>query len=124
MKRANFDKMTAEQLLQRFVDISLDQHISLLLMRNAADCRLFNEMLAIVRDLRDRPGDQRRVLIPLLQHPNAQVRMRAAHAALSLAPEATRRTFQIIAHRNELPQAPDAHTLSLHDALPIYISPY
>jgi hypothetical protein len=50
----------------------------------------------------------RRALIPLLEHPNPQVRLKSAITTLALAPEAARRALQIISDRNEYPQAADA----------------
>jgi hypothetical protein len=54
---------------------------------------------------KQRAGDQRRALIPLHEHPNAQVRLKAAIATLALAPHAARQALQIIRNREEYPQA-------------------
>jgi len=64
--------------------------------------------LAVEDALKSRNGDQRRALLPLFLHPNAQVRLKAATATLALAPEAARQTLQIISDRQEYPQAADA----------------
>src|SRR5262249_46404110 len=53
-------------------------------------------------------GDQRRALLPLYDHPNAQVRLKAVKATLAVAPERARRMLEIIADSREYPQAGDA----------------
>jgi hypothetical protein len=65
-------------------------------------------MEAVEDALKSRNGDQRRALLPLFLHPNAQVRLKAATATLAVAPEAARQTLQIISDRQEYPQAADA----------------
>ena len=66
------------------------------------------EMDAIKTELKSRAGDQRRALLGLYQHRNAQVRLKAAVATLAVAPEAARRKLQEIADSREYPQAGDA----------------
>ncbi|MCC6778780.1 MAG: DUF2019 domain-containing protein [Hyphomicrobiales bacterium] len=44
-------------------------------------------------------------MLPLLDHANAQIHLKAALATLSVAPEAARRTLQRISDRQEYPQA-------------------
>jgi hypothetical protein len=65
-------------------------------------------MDAIEEELKVRPGDQRRALIPLYNHPNVQVRLKSAIATLALAPDAARRQIQDIADSRDYPQAGDA----------------
>jgi hypothetical protein len=60
------------------------------------------------RELKGRVGDQRRALLPLLKHANAQVRLKAAITTLAVAPRASRQALQLIWDRNEFPQAADA----------------
>jgi uncharacterized protein DUF2019 len=60
--------------------------------------------LAGKEDLRTRDGDQRRALLRLYDHPNAQVRLKAAKTTLAVAPEAARRTLQAIVDSLEYPQ--------------------
>ena len=70
--------------------------------------RLFDKIEAIEQELKARPGDQRRALIPLYNHPNMQVRVKAAKATLAVAPEAARGTLEAISAANWPPQSLDA----------------
>jgi hypothetical protein len=56
-----------------------------------------------------RTGDQRRALISLYNHRNAQVRLKAAISTLAVAPNAARRVLQLITDRAEFPQAAHAY---------------
>jgi Domain of unknown function (DUF2019) len=70
--------------------------------------RLFEQMEAIKRELEASDGDQRRALLCLYGHPDAQVRLKAVKATLAVAPERARRMLEIIAESREYPQAGDA----------------
>jgi hypothetical protein len=67
--------------------------------------RLYRELKAIEDELKRRTGDQRRVLVELLRHPNEHVRLKAATALLAVAPEAARRELERIAAPRIGPQA-------------------
>jgi hypothetical protein len=108
MKRTNLEDMSINQLVERFLAIALDQDRAIFDGNHAKYNRLYGQMDAIKQELKSRPDDQRRALIPLHTHPNAQVRLKSAIATLTLAPEAARRTLQVISDRNEYPQAADA----------------
>ena len=107
MKRINVSKMTVEQLVDCFAAIALDQAEAILMDDNAKFNRLFWQMEAVEGQLKARIGDQRRALLQLYDHPNAQVRLTAAKATLAVAPEAARRLLRTIADSND-PQAGDA----------------
>jgi hypothetical protein len=62
----------------------------------------------VKRELKARDGDQRRALLRLYDHPNAQVRLKAVKATLAVAPERARRMLEIMAESHEYPQAGDA----------------
>src|SRR5712691_3930772 len=100
--------MTVEQLVERFAAIALGQDQALLMHEYAKFNRLFDEMQAVGRELKGRNGDQRRALLRLYDHPNAQVRLKAVKATLAVAPEAARRTLRSIAESREYPQAGEA----------------
>lgn len=100
--------MSMDQLVKRFVDIALEQDKALLMVDIAKFNRLFGQMEAVKGELKARPGDQRRVLLDLYHHPNAQVRLKAAKATLAVAPQGARRVLQTIVDRREFPQALDA----------------
>jgi hypothetical protein len=65
-------------------------------------------MVDVLDELKRREGDQRRALLPLLDHPNLQVRMRAAHAVLSISPALARKAFESVRDSQIFPQAMDA----------------
>ena len=108
MKRVKLQDMTASQLLERFTAIGIEQDQALLRRQYARFNRLFDEMVAIEDELKTRDGDQRRELLSLYNHPNAQVRLNAIKATLAVAPEIARQALQAIADSREYPQAGDA----------------
>ena len=108
MKRLKLADMTVDQLVERFTAITLDQDKAILRNEHAKFNRLFSEMEAVKQELRARSGDQRRALLRLYDHPNAQVRLKAVKATLAVAPEAARRMLQAIADSSEFPQAGEA----------------
>ena len=105
MKHSLLGKMAVGELVKRFVAIALDQSEALLEGDHAKYNRLYGEMDAVEEELQSRSGDQRRALIPLHAHPNAQVRLKSAIATLALTPEAAQRTLQTMSDRDEYPQA-------------------
>lgn len=108
MTQDKLPQMTVEQLAQRFLDITVQQHRAEIGDDNAAYNRLYRQMEAVEKELKARTGDQRRALLPLYSHPKAQVRLMAAVATLAIAPAAARQVLQLISDRNEYPQAADA----------------
>jgi len=105
MNRVNLGNMTVNQLVKRFIAIALDQDKALLDDEYGQYNRLYGEMETIEEELRNRAGDQRRALIALHNHPNAQVRLKSAIATLALVPAAARHALQTISDRDEYPQA-------------------
>ena len=108
MKRIRLEDMTVDQLVERFAAIGLDQNEALLMDAIAKFNRLFDEMEDVETELKSREGDQRRALLRLYDHPNAQVRLKAVKATLAVAPEAARRMLKTIADSHEYPQAGEA----------------
>ena len=108
MSRTYFQHMTVDQLVARYISIGVDQDKALLRNEIAKFNRLFDEMDAIENELKGRNGDERRTLLNLYHHPNAQVRLNAAKATLAVAPEPARRKLQTMADSREYPQAGDA----------------
>jgi hypothetical protein len=108
MSRIEVGNMTTDELVDRFVRIALDQDTAVRRDDNATYKRLFEQMDAIKAELKSRPGDQRRALVPLRDHPNVQVRLKSAIATLAVAPEAGRHVLQTIADSRDYPQAGDA----------------
>jgi ParB-like chromosome segregation protein Spo0J len=108
MKKVKLQDLSVKELIARFVDVGLAQDEALLYDELAKFSRLFEQMQEVVRELKRRPGDQRRALLDLYDHPNLQVRLKAAKNSLALAPEEGRRLLQAIADSREYPQAGEA----------------
>jgi predicted transcriptional regulator len=108
MKRAGLIEMTVEQLVERFAEICVEQDQAILRDETTKFNRLYDLMRAVREELKSRPGDQRRALLALYQHQNAQVRLAAAKSTLAVAPAAAREMLQTIADSGEFPQAGDA----------------
>lgn len=108
MKSSNLVDMTVPQLVDRFMALALDQDKALLREEIAKVNRIFDHLENVEAELKSRPGDQRRALLRLYDHPNAQVRLKAVKATLAVAPDAARRALQSIADSREYPQAGEA----------------
>lgn len=102
------DRMNVEELVRAFVLIAVGQDKAELSFDMAKYRRLYWQMDALKKELRQREGDQRRALLPLLDHANPQVRLKSATAIWALVPEAARAALQRLSDRNEYPQAADA----------------
>jgi hypothetical protein len=105
MKAPDLGKMTAPQLVERFMELALGQFKAELYGEIAKYNRLYREIVAIEQELKSRPGDQRSALVPLFAHPNPQVRLMAAQSTLAVTPAAARQALQEIWDRKEFPQA-------------------
>jgi len=108
MKRAKLQDITVSQLVERFTGIGIEQGQALLRRQYGKFNRLFDEMVAIEDELKRRDGDQRRELLSLYKHRNAQVRLNAIKATLAVSPEIARQALQALADSREYPQAGDA----------------
>jgi hypothetical protein len=108
MKNARLQDLTVKQLVERFVTVALAQYDAIEMDENAKYGRLYSAMEDVRRELKGRAGDQRRALLPLLNHANAQVRLKAAITLLAIAPARARGALQLIKDRKEFPQAADA----------------
>jgi hypothetical protein len=115
MKRSDLRDLTSDQLIERYVGIALDQDRALLLDEISKFNSLYDEREGLERELKGRTGDQRRELLSLFGHPNAQVRLNAAIATLALEPQAARQALQTISDWHEYPQA--AHARGMLSAL-------
>ena len=84
MKQVNLEGLTEAQLVERFAAIGVEQDNAELIDDNAKFTRLYWQMDAVEKELKSRPGDQRRELLTLFNHPNMQVRLMAAKATLGV----------------------------------------
>lgn len=108
MKPTKLHEMSVSELMSRFEQIALEQHRALLMDETAKYNMLYDQMDAVKRELKSRPGDQRRALLTLYDHPNGQVRLKAAIGTLAVAPEAARESLQSVADSREYPEAAEA----------------
>lgn len=115
MKRNRFAEMSNGELVERFTTMALEQDEALLMDEIGKYNKIYDQMEAVKQELKVREGDKRRVLLPLLDHRNAQVRLKAAIATLAIEPEAARQALQKIVDQKEFPQAGSAG--SMLDAL-------
>lgn len=108
MKKSGLSTLSVDELVDRFVTITLAQDEALLRDEIAEFNKLFSQMEAVKDELRSRPGDQRSALIPLYGHPNPQVRVKAIKATLAVNPDEARRQLEILAASGEYPQSGEA----------------
>lgn len=73
--------------------------------------RLYDRMQDVDRELRARGREPRLKLLRLYDHPNIQVRLKAATSTLGVAPKEGRRLLEAIAASQAYPQAADAGML-------------
>jgi hypothetical protein len=108
MNRASLETLTIDQLVARFAAIGVEQDKADKADDNAKYKRLFYQMSEVQKELKKRPGDQRRALLALFDYPVMQVRLMAAQYALAVAPQPARRAIETIAASTWPPQCYDA----------------
>jgi hypothetical protein len=101
-------EMSVGELVERFLAIAIDQDKAIFDENNTRFNALYDQMQSVRDELRAHPGDQRNALLALLDHPNVQVRLKAAITLLALAPDISKRVLRQIADSKRLPQAADA----------------
>ncbi|HEV2629396.1 MAG TPA: DUF2019 domain-containing protein [Pseudolabrys sp.] len=97
--------MPVVELVNQFTEITSRQYDAALFGNITKYNSLVDQMLAVADELKSRPGDQRSALVPLLVHPNRQVRLMAAEFTLGLAPVASRQTLQELSDAKVYPQS-------------------
>jgi hypothetical protein len=100
-----------DALVSRFEELCLKQYDADLSFDMPRYNRAFDAMMAVSNELRSRPGDQRRSLVSLYDHPNEQVRLKAAIHTLALFPDDARAVMQKLIDDRIHPQAMDAGML-------------
>jgi hypothetical protein len=96
MKTAILQDMSLQQLIDRFIEIGVEQDHALLVDEVTDYNRLFKEKTTIVAELKGRVGDQRHALLQLYRHPNMQVQLNAAIATLAISPQSARQVLRAI----------------------------
>jgi cytochrome c oxidase assembly protein Cox11 len=108
MKRVKLSDMTTERLVQLFADLAVQQDAALLYRAQREVNKIYWKLEEIQSELKSRPGDQRSALLPLYDHKNMQVRLKAAIATLAVSPQAARAQLESISASGWQPQAGDA----------------
>lgn len=108
MNKVSLSDMTTQDLVERFAQIGRAQDEALLGGQISKFNRLFDQMAEISKELKERPGDQRRELMVLYDFPNMQVRLKAAIHTLAVSPIEARGQLETIAESKWFPQAGDA----------------
>jgi hypothetical protein len=101
-------ELTTDDLIANFEQYCLNQYKADLNFNSSHYNRAFDSMMAVSKELRSRPGDQRRALVTLYDHPNEQVRLKAAIHTLALFPEEACQVLQKLIDDRIYPQAGDA----------------
>ena len=108
MRQINLKSMTLEQLIGHFAEIGIAQDRAELMGEIRQFNKLFDQMHAVDIELRARGTQARLALLRLYDHPNMQVRLKAAKRTLGVAPEAARQVIEAISESNWFPQAGEA----------------
>lgn len=108
MTNPDLGNATVGELVDRFAAVCVRQGKALDEDDIAKFNSLYKVMAAIRDELKARPGDQRRSLLPLFDHRDFQVQLQAARATLAVAPQESRKLIERIAASQWFPQAGDA----------------
>ena len=108
VRAATLDDLSEEQLVERFLTLSVEQDEAQRYDELARYNRLFSRKTAVIDALKRREGDRRRVLARFYDHANFRVRLNAAHATLALMPQEARTVFEIISQSGLHPYCGDA----------------
>jgi Domain of unknown function (DUF2019) len=108
VKRLKLEKMSVDELVERFAEIGIAQDQAELMGEIGKFNRLFDQMHAVDIELRARGPATRLALLRLFDHPNMQVRLQAAKWSLGVAPEVARKVIQAVYDSKWYPQAGEA----------------
>lgn len=107
-KRIPLDRLTIADLVQRFLSTTLAQYEAELRAENGKYNRLYRHVNEIRDELKRRDGDQRRALLPFLDHPNVQVRLMAANSLLTIVPARAKKALETVRDSRNVPQSVNA----------------
>lgn len=105
MTKSRLTTLSIGELVKRFADIGVQQYDALMGDDVKTFNRLYEQMDAVVQELRARTGDQRQALIPLYKHTNPQVRMKAAINSLACNYSEARQVLEDVANSQKFPTA-------------------
>lgn len=87
-RKTQMCSMSLDEIKEYFIELSAKKRET----DDYFDTYTYNKIFKILREIRSelkqRPGDQRSILIPLIAHPNLQVRLNASAATLAITPDA------------------------------------
>ncbi|MGB6175503.1 MAG: DUF2019 domain-containing protein [Methylocella sp.] len=106
--KQTLEGLTVDQLVDRFAAIGVAQDQALLYDQHIKFRRLYGEMNEVDQELRRRGLEARLAMLRLYDHPNMQVRVKAAIRTLAVAPDAARKLLEEIRSSKWQPQAMDA----------------
>ena len=107
-KSIPLNQLAVANLVERFLLSTLAQYEAELRAENGKYNRLYREMRAIRDELKSREGDQRRALLPFIDHPNAQVRLMAASSLLTIVPDRAKKALETVRDSRIVPQSVNA----------------
>jgi hypothetical protein len=107
-KRIPLEQLTVPDLVQRFLSTTLAQYEAELRSETGKYNRLYHHMNEIEDELKNRADDQRRALLPFLDHPNAQVRLMAAGSLLTVVPDRAKKALETVRDSRIVPQSVSA----------------
>jgi hypothetical protein len=110
-KRVPIDQLTIDDLVQHFLALTLAQYEARFPSQTSRYNRLYRQMNEIRDELKRREGDQRRALLPLINHENAQVRLMAASSLLTIVPDRAKRALESVRDSGILPPSANAEGL-------------
>jgi Domain of unknown function (DUF2019) len=108
MTPIDLSSLTVAGLVERYTCLGVELEKSEAMYDSKQSTVVLRQMWAIEDELKKRPGDQRRALLVLYDHPKMAVRLRAAKATLAVAPQEARKMIEWIASLNWPPQSGDA----------------
>ena len=108
MTKMALDKLTVDELVERFEDICMKQYQGILRRKTAEYNVLYAKMDSVDAELKRRGAEARLALLGLYGHPNVQVRLKAAIRTLAVAPDPAKQVLKEIAESYQFPQAADA----------------
>jgi hypothetical protein len=107
-KHVPLDQLTVAELVQGFLSLALGQYDAERRSEISKYNRLYRHMNEIRDELKRREGDQRRALLPFINHENAQVRLMAASSLLTIVPDGARKALETVRDSRIVPQSVNA----------------
>ncbi len=87
-RNEKIENMSNDDIVNYFLELSYKKKETDYFMDTYTYSKIFKILEEIELELKSRPGDQRSILIPLIGHPNLQVRLNASAATLAITPDA------------------------------------